>query len=286
VDYRAYHRDWKGVIDAAKGDPNSIHVQCAVNQALFHLGRLGDDLMLRQNPEALVLYDHRFRPDWNVIDVYLDLGFVGMAHHYLIEAMDIYGERPSLMRRVVIVNTVLGNVGTAKIYLRALEKVPFHAAWAREYRAQLEADPTMAGHKEVARLRSLMMKENQVVPLPIDKLMLSLLQANPRNRMAFEYLMAYYLMTKNLKGFVAQLNRLEQFTMGGLPRLYQEAIVLAVRDLGLRTEARNLSLGQDAVERHQRFALKLKSLGPDPAKAALELQKEFGDSYFYYYFSQ
>src|SRR5205823_3999911 len=139
------------------------------------------------------------------IDVYLDLGFVGMAHHYLAEAMDIYGERPSLLRRLVLVNTVLGNEGTARIYLRALAKVPWQGSWAKEFQQQLETDPSMTENKEVARLRSAMMKSDQVVPLPIDKLMLSLLQVNPRNRMAFEYLMAYCLLTKNVKGFVSQL---------------------------------------------------------------------------------
>ncbi len=286
VDYFAHHREWNRVLEAAQGDVRSIHVQCAVNQALFHLGRLGDDLLLTQNPEALLLYDHKFRPDWNVIDVYLDLGFVGMAHHYLVEAMDIYGERPSLLRRSVLVNLVLGNTGTARIYLRALAKVPFHRAWANQWLKEMESDTSMAQNKEVARLRELVMKKNQMVPLPMEKLMLSLLEANPRNRMAFEYLMAHYLITKNMQGFISQLGRLDQFTMGELPRLYQEAIVVGVHDLGLRPDLKKLRLGDEVLQRHQAFSAKLKSAGQGAAKVQADLQREFAGSYFYYYFSR
>lgn len=283
VDYHDYHRQWKEVLQAAKGYPSSLHVQCAVNRALFHLGRLGDELNLRQNPEALLLYDHQFRPDWNVIDVYLDLGFVGMAHHYLAEAMDIYGERPSLLRRHAVVNTALGNVGTAQIYLRALSKVPFQGTWAQEFLQQLEADPTLRSDKEVTRLRSLMMREDRVVPLPIDQLMLGLLEINPRNRMAFEYLMSYYLMTKNLKGFATQLRRLDQFTLGELPHLYQEAMVLAATDLGLPIEARGARVSADIVEKHRSFSAQYQRL-KGTARGSQELQGEFGATYFYYYY--
>ena len=286
VDYHAYQREWKEVLAAARDDTNSIHIQCAVNQALFHLGRLGDDLNLWQNPEGLLLYDHKLRPDWNVIDVYLDLGFVEMAHHYLVEAVDIYGERPALLRRLVLVNTVLGNVGTAKIYLTALTKVPFHSAWARSYLAQMTKDPSMSQDKAVTRLRGLMMTRDQVAPLPIDELMLSLLEANPRNRMAFEYLMAYNLMTRNLKGFASQLFRLEQFSMGELPRYYQEAIVLAVESLGLNLGAASARVGNAAAERFRGFVQARQELKLNPSKSPRELQRDFGDSYYFYYFSR
>lgn len=284
VDYSAFHRDWKGVLAAAKGNPNSIHVQCAVNQALFHLGRLGDDLNLRQYPEALVLYDQSFRPDWNVIDVYLDLGFVGMAHHYLIEAMDIYGERPALLRRIVLVNTVLGNVGTAKIYLSALAKVPFHRDWARRSLAEMQAKPSMSEDKEVARLRSVMMTRDQVVPLPIDQLMISLLEANPRNRMAFEYLMAYLLINRNLNGFVAQLPRLGQFSMGELPRFYQEAMVVAADGLGLNLDLARWQIPSTAIERFRKFVQLRQRSAAGQVDASRELEQEFGGSYYYYHF--
>jgi len=219
-----------------------------------------------------------------VIDIYLDLGFINMAQHYLVEAIDLYGERPALLRRLALVNVAVGNVGTARIYFNSLARVPFHAAWARDYLRRMDADPLLAGDEEVARLRELALKDDHVIPLPVDTLMLKLLEHNEHNRMAFEYLMAYYLLTKNITAFVAQLSRMDNFNWGEMPRYHQEAIVLAVRNLGLRPDLKGRRVGEDYARRHEDFMLRLKTAGTDRAKAAADLRKDYGDSYLYFYY--
>lgn len=284
VDFYGYQKMWPRVLEAARGATNNLHVVCATCQALYHSGRLGDDLPLTPNPQALLLYDQKFRPDWNVIDIYLDLGFINMAHHYLAEAIDIYGERPALLRRLALVNVAIGNAGTARIYFHALARVPFHAAWARDYLRQLDADPLLAGDEEVARLRALAMKVDHVIPLPLDTLMLKLLEQNAHNRMAFEYLMAYYLLTKNLKAFAAQWRRLDDFNWGEMPRYHQEAIILAARNLGLKPDLKGRRVGEDYLRRHDDFMRRRQVAGADRARAAEDLRKDYGDSYWYFYY--
>ena len=284
VDFYSYRKMWPQVLEAAKGAPNNLQVMCAKNQALYHSGRLGDDLRLTQDTQTLLLYDHKYRPDWSVIDLYLDLGFVNMAHHYLAEAVDIYGERPSLLERLVLVNAVIGNPGTARIYLNALCRVPFHAAWARDYLRRMEVDSSLEGDEEVARLRKSILKDDHVIPLPVDALMLKLLDRDKNNRMAFEYLMAHCLLTKNLKMFAEQCGRFADFNWGELPRYYQEAIVLAVSHLGLEINLKGRRLADEHGQRHQAFIRKLGAAGSDRLPMAVELQKEYGDSYYYFYY--
>lgn len=286
VDYFSHHKMWPQVLEAARGATGSIHALCAQNRALYHTGRLGDDLPLGQDAESLLLYDQKYRPEWSVIDIYLDLGFLNMANHYLVEAVDIYGERPSLLRRLALVNAAIGNSGTARIYFHALRRVPFHAAWAEECLRQLDRDPTLAAHEEVAGWRQWRMKEDHVIPLPVDQLMLKLLDANRQNRMAFEYFSAHCLLTKNLPAWLAQLHRLPDFAWGELPRLYQEAIVLAVRGLGAKVDLKNLRVGGQQAQRFDAFLRQLKFHGADRKAAAEALRKEYATTYYYFYYLQ
>jgi hypothetical protein len=284
VDYYCYRKLWPQAIEAARGAADNIQVVCALNQALYHTGRLGEELSLSQDPATLLLYDQKYRPDWNVIDIYLDLGFVNMANHYLVEAMDIYGERPSLLRRLALVNVALGNTGTARIYFNALKRVPFHSAWAGGYLLKMDRDPSLPDDEVVAGMRRIMMKDNHIIPLPVDKLMLKLLEQNKRNRMAYEYFSAYCLLTKNIPAWIGQLKRLDDFNWGGLPRYYQEAAVLAVRGLGLTGEIKGGRIDSQTLQRFDDFAAKLKTFGTDRRKASEDMRKEYGDSYYYFYY--
>jgi hypothetical protein len=285
VDYYCYRKMWPQALEAARASAgNNIHVICSMNQALFHTGRLGDDLPLTQDAETLLLYDQKYRPDWNVIDIYLELGFINMAHHYLVEAVEMYGERPSLLRRLALVYVAIGNPGTARIYFNSLKNVPFHAAWSEEYLRKMDIDPTLAGDEEVARMRQSMMKDDHIIPLPMDTLMVKLLEWNKNNRMAFEYLTAYCLLTKNIPAWVGHLGRLEDFSWGELPRYYQEAIVVAVRGLGLKPALKAGHINPEYVRRYDHFVQSMKTFGSDRQKAAEALRKDYGDSYFYYFY--
>lgn len=286
VDYFCYRKMWPQALEAARSASDNIHVICAMNQALYHTGRLGDDLPLTQNAETLLLYDQKYRPDWNVIDVYLDLGFINMANHYLVEAVDIYGERPSLLRRLALVNAAIGNTGTARIYLNSLKRVPFHDEWAKGYLRKMAADPSLAADEEVAALRQGMMKDDHIIPLPVDQLMLKLLEKDKHNRMAYEYFTASCFLTKNIQMWIAQIARLEDFNWGELPRYYQEAIVLAVRGLGMKVDIKKRRIGEQYVQRFDSFIQSMKSFGTDRAKAAVDLRKEYGDTLFYFYYLQ
>jgi hypothetical protein len=286
VDYHSYRKMWPQALECAKAASGNIHVACAVNQALYHTGRLGDELPLAQNPDVLLLYDQKYRPDWNVIDLYLELGFINMADHYLVEAVELYGERPSLLRRLALVNAAIGNTGTARIYFNALKRVPYHASWAGDYLRKMADDPSLAGDSEVARMRQSMMKENYIIPLPVETLMLKLLEANKNNRMAFEYLMAHCLLTRNIQAWAQHQSRLGGMVPGGLPRFYQEAAILAARGLGLEVGLQGRRVDEISVKRYEEFVRLMKASGPDRRKAAGDLRNDYGDTYYYYYYLQ
>ena len=59
-----------------------------------------------------------------------------------------------------------------------------------------------------------------------ESLLHQLLDSNPRNQMAFEYLMAHYLMTTELRRLSRQIGPLETFAYPAIPRHIEEAVLL------------------------------------------------------------
>jgi hypothetical protein len=144
----------------------------------------------------------------------------------------------------------------------------------------LQNDSNLAENEEVQRLRAVRLKQDFVWPTDFIR---QLLTENPRNRMAYEYGVAWLLLSKDLPGFVQLFNTYHNQVESRIPRHYEEAILLAkalnrgTADLGAR------SISQEAGERFTSFMKALQPFGRDTAAARKSLRKGFGDSYYYYF---
>ncbi len=283
VDYCAWHRLWPELLAAAPANPRSPYVASATAQALFHTGRLAQELPLLRTPEDLLLAKDADAAHWKKSDLYFDLGYVNMALHHLTEAVEFWGERPVLLQRLAQINFALGNLSTGRMYLKALNKIPFQGGWAGEYLHRLEADPVLEHDEEVGRLRTLMMKRDSVVHLNADEELLAILAANPGNRMAFEYLMTYYLLAKNLTAFVQNLPRAHNFPGFELSPLWEEALVMAARQSAQPLNLKGRALNREAERRLDTMTRVIAASGENEELARSQLRDEYANSYFYYY---
>ena len=102
--------------------------------------------------------------------------------------------------------------------------------------------------------------------------------------MAFEYLMAYYLLTRRIDKMVANLHRLDDFDQARLPRHCEEAIVIHLEDTG--SPAIDLGGRQIRPETWRRSGEFVQAVGRfqgNPSAAFTALHHDFGDSYFFFY---
>ena len=114
-----------------------------------------------------------------------------------------------------------------------------------------------------------------------EELLLDLLEKNRQNRMAFEYLMAWYLLNGELDRFAQNLERLDDFSYSEIPRLYEEAILYMLN----RGKVVKLHDRQISKESRQRFVdfLNIYNRHDRNKNTALkELKKKYGDSYLFY----
>jgi len=286
VDYYAYHKMWPELLMSAQHNPHDPFVAQAVNRALYHLGRLGYDMFTwPQNSNHLILSDKKYKwMQWQIFDVFLDLGVVNMAENSLTDCLEVLGSRPMVLQKLALINMVKGNLGSARIYLGALSKTLFHAKWANNYLDRLETDPDLAGDMYIQHLRSLCLdKDVPIYALYKEKTFLWLLERNSQNRMAFEYLMAWYMLNKYLGKFVQNFERLQDFNYPELPTHYEEAALIYI--YGTKKPL-NFSSYQPSPKKRRQiedFTRILNSYNKDKQAASEELSKKYRNTYFYYY---
>ena len=220
--------------------------------------------------------------DWRS-DVYLELGRVGESQRWAHESLSSRGETPRVLERMALVYILNDNPDAAKTFLRALEKVPFQEARAQKYLEALDRDPRMQTDPLVARIRPLMLRKDYVGTWTTEQVLQQCLQANPSNRMAFEYLMAHYLLTSDMEGFARLAPRLKDF-YGVLPTHVQEAL------LSFRNENDSLPPGIDESAIDGRIAARFRAFldiylpRRNSAVAGWEaLAPEFGGTYWFFY---
>ena len=286
VDYYASNKMWREVLEASARYPSDKFVNHSVNRALYHTGRLADDMFAyEQQPDALMLFAEPENPLawWRVFDTYIDLGYMNMAEFKLGVCMETYGERPIILKRLALVNMVKGKTGAAMVYLGALSRTLFDAGWARGYLEKIERDPNLSTDKEVQRLRSMMPETDRNMELVDENLLLDLLDKNRQNRMACEYLTAFYLLTNQVDKFVGMLDRLDDFDYGRIPKAYEEAILFYSYTRKTKVELHGREISRESRERFENFVkVFIGPYGANKRNAFNELARDYGDSYLFY----
>jgi len=278
-------------------EPDRLLMIHAINRALCNTGRLGsamysypqasvsaEPLLLLQNTSA---YGY---PNWfAALDLFMDLGALNYAEKIAGEAMENMGPYPFLMHRRACIQLAKGNTEAASVYFSKLSTMPFCRREARMFLDLLHDDPAMASHPLIARLRALMDTTHNILYHDNEEtILLDLLRSNPRNKMAYDYLMAYYLQTGNMEKIAGLARRAAGFGYTPLPRHWEEAICFYLfQDSTLRSKFRDLPIRPETSAELNRFLEACDRGLNEPARMAETaslLERKFGTTYFYYLF--
>jgi hypothetical protein len=291
IDWCTQEGRWADVLAEAAARPQpGAFVRQDVVLALFHSGRLLDDLFSyplppqEAEPAPSLTAFSRSTAYARTCERMLEFGRVGEAEHAAYEALETLGERPEILRHIVLIDILKGQPEAARPVLGLLEKTLWHAAWARQCRARLAADPALGDDDRVRRLRALLSSTDLAGDPTPETTLVEPLRANPQNRMAAEYLMVLYLTARRSEYVADNLLRLRQAGMTELPRHVQEAVVHVAwhrRDQPIRLYG--FSLAPALREGYPRFAARLEPYAKDPAGAWNALRNDYGSTYWFYY---
>jgi hypothetical protein len=289
IDWEAQQGRWEQVLEAA----HRLRVwpgpatRLAITQALFQTGRLTDDLFAfaqRKDVDLLPSMRDGMPVCVPLSDTLLELGQANLAEHFAHEALENLGERPHLLWQLARINVLQNRPRAARVFLNRLRQIPFHGPRADHRLRALEADPTLSGEADIVRVRPRLVTTDYADSgVPTEVLLRQLLQSNRRNRMAFEYLMAHYLLTGQVEPLVQNLRLLDELGMWETPRHLEEAMLVHSPTSG---DGKNDNAGRrvsaDTARRYREFQARLSQNGGRSAGIELQLAREFGDTVWFY----
>jgi len=148
--------------------------------------------------------------------------------------------------------------------------------------ADLASDPTLGNRPEVTRLRTSAVKEDFVGWFELPTMLSRMLEADPHNRTAFEYMMAYLMLTGQLELLAAEMARLDELGYTRIPRHWEEALLIFQAATGKSPDLGSQTIHPETLRRFQAFSRTRAMYRPDRLAAARALGPAFGDSYFFY----
>jgi hypothetical protein len=265
----------------------------AVCRAQYERGQLGSALFSRPlsqfSAEPLMLLDATLVSgfaNWiAALDLYAELGLVNLAEKVTGETMECMGPYDFLVYRRVQLQAAKGNCTAAAVYCRKLAGMPLFRRKALSFLEKLNDSAALAADSHVAHLRQCMDTVDYFLYQSREETMLrSILKSNPKNRMAYEYLIAFYLLTGEPGKASSEISRAADLGYDTLPCHWQEALCLAMsQDSSWAAQAPELPVRPETMERFDRFMQRYSLLENDPAAAPRKLEDEFGDSYFFFY---
>ncbi len=233
-DYLVRTHQWSKIVDKAKKKQPSrpFDVSC-VNLALAMQGQLSDRLFefFQNGAEGLFpSFQRDMTTPLPTSELFYWLGMVNEAERYSFEAQEAipnHNKSGRLTKRIAECNMINGHYKVAMKYLRMLEKSLFYSNWAKAQmeairKGQVDEDPVYG------RLRSYRQKKQDFLfsDTEMDQMLGLLFVQNYDNRMAFEYLMCYELLQRDLERFneYYPLGKYAKFKR--IPNAYQQALAM------------------------------------------------------------
>ena len=286
-------KQWGKVIELSHNLPKGIsnpYFNHDIIRALYHTGRLPYDLFhFPQTPQALLLTHEKKEScltQLKLCDVFMELGQVNRAEKEASELLAVKGPYGITLEKLAWINILKRQTDTARIYLNALKKDLVFRDTADTLLSSLNNGfaPYQAAY--IDKIRSYMHEEEYPITYKesIDEILLGLLEQNPRNRMAFEYLMACYLLTRRADKVMENIERLNDLGYQGIPTLYEEAILIYFGVQGQQIDLKKFNLRRETIQRYMKFVQLRKAMQTANRQAVLNrLIQEFGSSYFFYF---
>lgn len=255
LDTEVARENWDKVIKLSEKDLYMTEASYCYNLANAMKGRLGRTLFSHSQNNAYSLFI-RVSTDKSPFsnglagEVWYQLGDMTIAEQSSIIALQASPKHTGAryIKRLAQASLVAGEQASARKYLGLLSRTLFYGKWARERMAGNRPETVEAG---LAKAQSRLAHEDFVHystrPRPV---LLGLLEADPGNTLAREYLLCYDLMALDLEHFV------EDFPQGVVATsIYEEAVLIYLSLQDQLDEEHLLRYGLDtgSVNRMERF---------------------------------
>ena len=233
-DFLVRTEQWDKIIEKAEKKPATtpLSVSC-VNLALSQKGMLADRLFefYQNGGEGLFpTFTRDMISPVSTAEIFFRLGMVNDAERYMFEAQEAipnYRKSARLTRRIIECEIINGNYKVAAKLLRRLQKTLFYSNWANQTMALLGNEKAINRHPVYGKLRKYREKKQDFLfsDREMDQMLGLLFLNDNHNKMAYEYLMCYELLQRDMDKFM-QYYPLGRFAgYDHIPRSFQEILI-------------------------------------------------------------
>ena len=270
LDDETAREHWDKVLALSKKDLHMEEASYCYNLAHAMKGDLGDALFNHsQNHYATLLFQvsgaQTVFTNGLAGEAWFQIGDMTVAEQSAITSLQASPKHTGVryLVRLARVNLISGEEAAAQKYLDLLSKTLFYGKWARSVMPGCQDEATRA---QFADARAKLIREDFVHHSDVPRsVLLDLLEADPTNRVARNYLLCFDLMRYDLEEFI------EDYVPDMIPaRIYHEAILIWLSQHDILNAEQLARYGVDSatVDRMNRF-------GRSPSS--------YKNTYWYYY---
>lgn len=279
-----YFGNWDKINDLAYDGAPGKSISVCYNLANAMQEQLPDRLMNYYQPAALGLFmpigeESTYLSTQLAGEVWFHLGDMTMAEHAAILSMIFSPQHKSarMVKRLAEINLINGDDAAARKYLYLLTKTIAYKQWAQdrmpgnestEVKEWLKKKRTFLPQKDTIRLSS----------TDVARSLHLLLEANPNNRMARDYLLCFDLLMKDLPAFIKDY---ELYHPDEEPnRLYAEAwLIHLFQKRASGDEIKATGMNPAVIKEFNEYNYLHNQYGGNPSA----LENRFGKTYWFYF---
>jgi len=255
------------------------------NIALAKKGQLAESLLDFYQPgiHGLILPVSQYEY-WQTIffsnELYYLLGDMNMAQHsaMLGNTFSPYNRSSRMMQRLAEINMVNEDYSGAGKFLKMLDKTLFHRKWAEE--KMKENNPESQSNWLIQKRKQIAKTDTIRTSFDYVKSIEFLVEQNPQNRIALDYLLCYHLLNKDLVSFKNAYDRFAKPQFGIAPKVYGEALlILLFREKASEEIIQEYKIQPVQVHDFLNYTSRFEEVKGD----LTQLTKDYGKSYWFYY---
>lgn len=278
-----YFNHWSKITELVYQGGPSNGVSVCYNLANAMQGKLPERLMQYYQPAGLGLFmpineESTYLSTQLAGEIWFQLGDMTMAEHAAILSMIFSPNNKSvrMLQRMAEINLINGDNEAAEKYLQILSHTLFYKDWAAERMPGKESET----FKKWLEYKRNMIPQSDTLRLSatdVTKSLHVLLETNPQNHLAMDYLLCFDLLMKDLSGFIKDYT---SYYKGKPNRLYSEALMIHLFQIHATGKEVKATGMHPSVVRDFNAYSKLYNQSQGNASA---LESKFGRTYWFYY---
>lgn len=265
LDYYVREEQWDKVITGYVASTSDMRTLSLLNLALACRGELGDKLFHypQQGKGGLLPEWDSTVPDAIVLsDICYQMGDISSAQKFAFEGYVSSVEgNPRLLQRLIQTNILTGAYSVAEKYIRILEQTLFYKEWATEWRKYLYRDDLVEKEPSLGGKRQAWGNDGHYAVYP-DLLAVweQLAVNNPKQPIAFQYLLSFHLLGRTLNRFDELHQKYYRTKVWPSLSVHQEEAVVAFyqnspglwasKGVSMKVEQRYYAFDQDMKTKH------------------------------------